>query len=447
MNDAATIIEYLDTLKKTSGTNDKINLLKLYLQNEDFKRMAQLALTSTYAFGVSNIPKKNAMPLFEKQTSLQEVFDCLEEMSKKRGVTDEEKEALAYTVCEPSLRRIANLIVKKKLDCGVSAKSINKAMPGTVFIMPYMRCRDIKHIHRITYPATLDIKADGMFLNVLCKYSGPEYKTRPGHVFPLHNPEIDEYLSKLFPYDEVVLTGEARIYNNGYLSRKTGNGILNSILQGTALPDQHKNVVLTIWDVIPISDFYAGKCDTPYKDRIGALIDAGLTEKTFPVNLIHSVMVDTEEHAYETVKHWIEQGQEGGVLKNLNGIWKDTSSGSPDCIKLKSEKECDLRITGWNYAEEGSKYNGMMGSVTCETEDGGLIVDVSGWNDVERTWDWDEHIGKIITVKFNETITRKTDDVYSLFLPRVSKEDRASFVEFRHDKTRANTTEEVLKKR
>jgi hypothetical protein len=88
-----------------------------------------------------------------------------------------------------------------------------------------------------------------------------------------------------------------------------------------------------------------------------------------------------------------------------------------------------------------------MGSVTCESEDGGLIVNVSGWNDVERTWNWDDHIGKLIDVVFNETITRKTDDIYSLFLPRVSKDDRAAFVEFRMDKTVADTTEEILKKK
>ena len=59
----------------------------------------------------------------------------------------------------------------------------------------------------------------------------------------------------------------------------------------------------------------------------------------------------------------------------------------------------------------------------------------------ERSYNWDDYIGKIISVKFNEVITSKSKTTASLNLPRVNR--GKGEIEIRHDKTKADTLEEI----
>lgn len=441
---------YLDKLKGRSSTNDKVEMLKEYLKDKHFNTMAVLALTSTLSYNIKNIKWSNdSGPLFTEQYELGQIFKYLYEMASKNGATNEEKNHLSAMISNKYQHRIVSMIIKKKLDCGVSAKLINKAVPKTVFTMPYMRCSTTDKLSRIKYPAIIDIKADGMFLNIIVGNGIVDFKTRPGFPLIIKNNDLINELKNIAQGSECVMMGEARIKGDDgkYLPRKISNGLLNSMLQGTVDPKVHEKTIITIWDIIPFDDFMEGICDIPYEDRIQDLFDAGIVRSMQPrkfsfVHMIHAEEVQSEEEAFTVATKWIAEGEEGGILKNKKSIWKDHTC--PEWVKLKSEKECELRIIGWEYAEEGSKFDGLMGSVICESEDGYLKVNVSGWNDEERKWNWDEHIGKIITVKFNEVIESKSKETVSLFLPRVSKTDRAEFVEFRMDKTQADTLDHIM---
>jgi hypothetical protein len=77
-----------------------------------------------------------------------------------------------------------------------------------------------------------------------------------------------------------------------------------------------------------------------------------------------------------------------------------------------------------------------MGSLECETSDGLLSVNVSGWSDEDRkTLTAANTKGKILTVMYNAIIDSKNKDKKSLFLPRA--------VEFRFDKKVANKLSEL----
>jgi len=96
---------------------------------------------------------------------------------------------------------------------------------------------------------------------------------------------------------------------------------------------------------------------------------------------------------------------------------------------MKAELEADLLVTEWN--EGTGRIQGLLGAVTCVSEDGKLEVNVgSGFNDEDRKMKPEDIVGKIITVKYNEVIQDKKKDKKSLFLP--------IFVEIRLDKTKAD---------
>jgi ATP-dependent DNA ligase len=87
--------------------------------------------------------------------------------------------------------------------------------------------------------------------------------------------------------------------------------------------------------------------------------------------------------------------------------------------------------------EDGTgKYEGMLGALVCESEDGIIKVKVgSGFNDEDRKKIKKQDVlGKVVAVKYNARIRSKHEDE-SLFLP--------IFVEIREDKDQADTSRTI----
>ena len=159
-----------------------------------------------------------------------------------------------------------------------------------------------------------------------------------------------------------------------------------------------------------------------------------LTGKVFQkerIRLVESTTVENIEEANVIFEKYLEQGQEGIILKDTTGVWEDKRSKSQ--IKFKGEEECDLKIVG---IEEGTgKYAGMLGAIICESADGILKVRVgSGFNDEQRKTLGKEIIDKIVAVKYNMRSVDKQGK-QSLFLP--------IFIEIREDKDVADTNEVI----
>jgi ATP-dependent DNA ligase len=312
--------------------------------------------------------------------------------------------------------------------------------------IPYMRCSPGAKISNISWPAAIEIKADGMFVNMIKTCAGVSYISRSGITFPMESNEIDDVIMGL-SRDAFVLHGELRVHDcvtGRYMPRKRGNGLLNSIAKGNeknAKKYMH-NVRPTVWDMIPYCDFNRGVCDIKYTDRRSLIeslpIDNGLGIS--PITRSGMKIVHSESEAIEIAQSWIDSGEEGGIIKNLDSIWKNYTS--PYWIKLKEEKICELRVVGWIPGKNGTKYEHCIGALICESECGKLKVNVSGLTDLERNMHPDEIFGKIISVRFNAVITSKSKDTASLNLPRV---DRGNYgvLEVRYDKDRADTLEYI----
>ena len=442
--------DWIKELREISKVNHKVALLKDMVKSDPkFKKVLCMALDGAMHYNISSIPVVEPSRLVTRKPDFNKALLFLAELATKNGATNRDREHLASLVADPDMRALATMIIQKDLKCGIQAKTLNKASPGSVFIMPYQRCSTVTSISNIRFPAALEVKADGMFINAIRIKEGVIYRSRPGNLFPLESPEIDEAILKLGS-QEFVLMGEFRIYNPAtgeYLPRKRGNGILNSIAQDNkrAIDIYMSRIRYVIWDYIPYNDFINGKCDMHYINRKKYIktipVETGSKTKSGKDFLTKTYVhiVDTVEQALEKSNAWIMEGEEGGVLKNYDSTWKNTTS--KEWIKLKDEKVCELRITGWEYGKEGSKYESICGALICESECGKLRVNVSGLTDGERSYNWDDYIGKIISVKFNEVITSKSKTTASLNLPRVNR--GKGEIEIRHDKTKADTLEEI----
>lgn len=375
---------------------------------------------------------------------------------------------LYYSLVDDDSRYLAKCIFEKDLHCGLGAKTINKVFDKLIPIVPYMRCSLPKQVPLETLPWKEGVisqeKADGMFVNInysddgltLCSRQGTQFNL--DNLFGKHPYEYGRLLSRLVPKgnqthgEMLVLKYEDEAFK--VLPREEGNGLLNSVLQGSEMPEEHF-VRFVLWDTIPLEN---AETATEYKElyvnRFRGLVrnyydnlkDLALTNLSSDeeflfsivgiVKIIPTKVVYSFEEAQQHYREMLSKGKEGTVLKTKRGVWKNTTS--KDQVKLKLVVDCDLEVVDLEPGK--GKFASTFGSMKCKTSDGLLEVSISGFDDVTRQIFFDNKkdiIGKIVTVRFNNVMKPKEDgEKASLFLPR--------YVELRDDKDTADTLQQVI---
>jgi hypothetical protein len=230
--------------------------------------------------------------------------------------------------------------------------------------------------------------------------------------------------------------GEMLIIHNGVeMDRQTGNGILNKLLHGTAPQHEADCVALRIWDSIPVDDFNAGECAIDYEDRLNfcyQLADALQDKETMDV--VYTEELENKEQSTDFYSRMRANGKEGSVLKLGTAKWKDHTS--PDQIKKKNVSTCALRLKGWKYGKDGSKYEDVAGALHFESECGKVKVTVNCREDEMRSWDFDKLYDSIWTIAFERVSYSKNKTEASLYLPRIEK--------IRDDRTTADSVKEIV---
>ena len=437
------VLENLNHIKSLPGRNDKIKSLKQYLEDEVFKRVITFALNSNMTYKVKKFPPYNELRVIP--SSIDKIFIKLNQLNNQEGASNDDKaELYGLASIDPETYEVVKRICNKDLKCGVAAKSINKALPDTIFLMPYCRCSSDKEMHRLDpyweEGVHFQDKEDGMFVDVICDYNGKiKIKTREGKkVKQLGKLKAELKASPYFDHLKgLVLTCETLILmdNGEVLDRQTGNGILNKLIHGTAPQHEVDRVLLRSWDAIPIDDFWKGECDVIYDarfDHIKSIVN--MIDLPNRLQLVRDEIVYSLEEAKDCYADVRAKDGEGGVLKARTAKWKDHTS--PLQIKMKNVSDCDLRITGWKYGKEGSKYEDVVGAFFAESQCQQLTVTVNVRTDEMREWNWDDLTGEIAEVEFNEVSKAKNKDTHSLSLPR--------FVKIKADRYEADTLEEII---
>jgi ATP-dependent DNA ligase len=457
--DSATILKQLENLQSISSSNGKIDLLKKYLEDETFLTVIEMALDETLHYNIQILPVK-------KKYIKGDIFEYLYYLSSKQGANKEEKKILSSMCKDEAERELITRIIKKDLRCGCSGKIVNKAIPGLIKLMPYMRCSNTAKLGRILYPAFVQNKEDGTFNNLFHWQQNVEYLSRNGNEFIFPEDSLKEEILDTFPLhsEEFVYMGEFRVFRDGkYLPRHTGNGLINKALKKNQSIDMFisREVHFICWDTVSAEDFWDGHCAIPYEERLARL---SFLEKTNSnrIFLSKTIEVDSFEEAQIFAKGQIAIGEEGAVLKNKQYTWR--SHTSRDAIKLKAgdigdgnERECELNIIGWYFGKLGTKYEKCIGGLEFESEDKKLRVNAgSGLSDEQRGFlGFNEHgipmipaenfiqdlyeklfMDQVATVRFNEVIQDKKGSLPRLFLPR--------FIEVRYDKNEADTLTYIM---
>lgn len=438
------IYDVLAEVRNTAGKNDKIEILSKNKDVPFLREYLSLVYDPSKNYYIKKWPASAVDQLSEytdEQFAVELTKFCADTNNRTlsgHATLTALKDMLRW--CNLEQRELFRYLIARDVEAGFNISTINKVWKDLIFVPNYQRCEteDNARFDKWDWSKRhyVQLKADGMFVNVIKTNDAVDFMTRSGNVFPRGSlSNLAWLVHEYIPVDNVV-HGELLVLERGeVLPRTTGNGILNSVLQGEALPEQY-TIRLLAWDILGHDEWKQGLSTETYSKRAGKLFGL-LTDAPSSLSVITTHMIDSVESAKQIALDWMKQGYEGAIVKNSDGIWKDHTS--PNQIKIKADLDLELRVVG--MVDGKGKNKDTFGSLACVSEDEKLRVDVSGFTDEMRQYIFDhwheEFYGQVITVKANQLLKPgKNNTNYSLFLPR--------FVEVRHDRQEADDIERII---
>jgi len=457
----------LDIINRISAAKgkDKIFVIEAFEHSSEldlFKRVVSMAYKQGVAYHITSLPTlETTLPAFSLLGNKSQAPAATGNLAKALHLLDEanmygrmdraDKQVLASVVSRlpEDDKRLVELIIGRDLKCGASLSSFRKVW-GKKFCpdFPKMLCASFdedKIAKNITFPAYSQLKSDGARAQAVhistTSYADGLY-TRNGQRYNgidhIYNACVDLFGVEYIPDGElVVVDADGKI-----LPRETGNGILNKCIKGTAKLHEQMRVRFIVWDLIFVNE-WNGEADvkTDYAER-WAMLERIMNEEGGFINGVNCPLILTENRIVNNLReaklHYQEmlaRGEEGTILKDLDGEWVDNRSTSQ--FKFKEEHEGDFIITSWGYGKVGSKNEKRIGKLFVATKCGKVTAAFGSLTDVQRNMDGDELIGTVIEGIYNSRTNMDTDE-QSLFLPRPVE------LRFDKDKDDADTLESLI---
>lgn len=436
------IYEIIQEFNETNSTNDKIEILKKYKDNELLKRVLKM----TYDNIVFNYYVRKYNKSYEclNKIELSKALDILENKLNTREVTGHKAIALIENTLK-NLSQTNAIVLEKILDrdlkINIGKRIINKVHKNLITNPIYMRCslfskdKMIKGklkkgtFRKIDFSnAILQKKADGTFRMFKVIDGEVECISRSGekYNYPIHNKFFKKALNGFY-------IGELTIKN---INRSESNGLLNSD------NPPHEDVLIELWDYLTLDEYSLilgtlnGQIE--YKDRLNKLKDIVKDLNTDLIQVIHCEYVHSVEQVLQITNKWMSEGLEGGVLKNGKSLFKNGTS--KEQLKIKLELSGEFKIVGFKNGKINTKRANGIGSIEFESKNGKIKGFTSGMSDAVLKYlnkNKDNLIGKIIEIKFTDVTIGKNSEHYALQHPRL--------VCIRDDKIEADDYDRIIK--
>src|SRR5687768_14705578 len=182
-----TILTKIDEIAAVSSKNAKVELLKKYLQEDEFRAIVKYMLDPYITFGVLDFfPNENWDDY--RDATFWELSNLLDHLAARRITGFEAQRELSEMSSRGVSRDLLLRILNKDPKAGFGASSVNKAWPGLIPEFPYMRCSLPKDSKIENFPwesgVYSQIKADGMFVNINNSLAGEvELMSRQGTIY------------------------------------------------------------------------------------------------------------------------------------------------------------------------------------------------------------------------------------------------------------------------
>jgi DNA ligase-1 len=372
-------IKYLEELESTSGTNNKISIIKEAFQYEEFRQYMFYALHPYKRFNIGKVPEaiKGAC---HKPNNFDNIFNLLDWLVAKRGVSDADlNEVVDYlrtakTNAPVIYKWLCKLITKSSI-AGIGVSLVNKAM-GYEFI-PKFKCMlmDVVKMEDVTFPTLAQIKYDGFrCINI----PGEGAIGRSGK--PIVNKNVARLIKGLST--NYVTDGELYSHNLNFNE-------IASILRKENEPIP-LSVHYVIYDAIHIDEWKAKNSSMIYSDRLRLMWNLMCANTNGSITTAETediTNIDDLKVYYDSV---LAKGYEGLVVKNPNGYyqWKRVTAKSGVMGKIKPSDYIDAKII--DRFEGKGEIIGRLGGFVVELEDTTVVRVGSGFTKEQRVEYWED---------------------------------------------------------
>ena len=414
-------------LQKANGAIAKQEIIRRYSNNEWFKTFLYFALNPLITYNLSE--KTLTEDIFDSvesgKTNLAlfgDIFECCEFLSRLRGIdeaTIRQVKILLYNQCDELEREIYIKLLAKTLRLGVTAKTVNKIIPG---LIPEWEVQQAFPINKYPIPEGTEFWLTQKLNGVRATFYNGQLIARSG--LPLKGLE---HIIKEISWTEkagLVLDGELTLKNKDNLSDneafRIATGILNS-------DDVNKtDICFTIFDAIYIREFENPEPKIQYSHRraiLNNLEDAFC--KAEYVSVLPVLYNGADQTKIGEYLDLMTREDKEGLIANLDVPYK--RSRHKGILKIKMFYTMDLPIL---RCEEGmGRLKGVLGAFVLEYKGNEVRVG-SGFTDKQRKEYWEHRnsiVGMICEVKYKEISSDKTTGFESLQFP--------VFIKLRADKT------------
>lgn len=430
MNTSGTRTQPQEIIKQLESHNsrlDKEEILYGAMEEglDEFFEGVSMTLNKLYTFGVQQVPEATE----DGQGLAWEVFKDLAEKLHTRQLTGHAaRDAIELTksiATKEQWNMFYRRILIKDLRCGVSEKTVNKVakkLNKDSYKVPVFECMlahdGANHESKITGKKLVEPKLDGVrCITVIdhLKKTVTQF-TRNGKVL-----ENFTHITKALT-DHIDNIGRSYVLDGEVVSDN-----FQALMKQVHRKDnvQAEDAKLMLFDIIPLSEFQAGKSILGQKRRTELLKTfEKLFEETGCVGIVDQKLFDldimTDEVAFkEFNKQMVDEGYEGIMIKDPNAKYECKRSTS--WLKQKPFIEVSLEVKD---VEEGTGRNeGRLGALVCAGVDDGKQIAVnvgSGFSDSDRTEFYsvrDTLPGQIVEVRA-DAVTQNQDGTYSLRFPR-----------------------------
>ena len=420
-----TIIQQLEA---TASRLDKEQIIENAASedNAEFFDGVRLALDNLVTFGVKKVPAHSGP---DGQGLPWAAFMQLATSLYKRELTGHDARDAIELALGVATKAEWNdwyrRILIKDLRCGVSEKTVNKVLKGRfskIAAVPVFECMlahdGANHEKKIKGKKLLEPKLDGVRVLTVVNMdnrTATQY-TRNGKVL-----ENFAHITKAIE-DNIDLIGRSVVLD-GEMVSSSFQALMKQVHRKENV--QTEDAVLMLFDIIPLSEFLAGKSILGQRRRSNLLRGMkNIFDKIGNIAIIPQEEMNLDEFVGELLfkefnKKAIEDGFEGIMIKDPEAKYECKRSTS----WLKQKPFIEVSLTVKNVEEGTGRNEGRLGALVCEGEDDNknIMVNVgSGFTDDDRQTFWTERdylAGQIVEVRA-DAITQNQDSTYSLRFPR-----------------------------
>jgi len=408
------------SLEEHSSRLNKEAIIEAEKDNTELFEGFLLALSPFTTFGVKKVPKHGGP---DGQGLPWAAFKELCNLLSTRQLTgDDARDAIELALTASTEKQWNDWyrrILIKDLRCGVSEKTVNKIVKNAVPLFECMLAHDgANHEGKITGKKLLEPKLDGVRCLTIVDYEARTVMqySRNGKVLENFSHITDGLMLNIDDFERsYVIDGE--VVSSSF----------QALMKQVHRKDDVKanDAVLMAFDIIPLSEFKAGKSKLGQKRRSAILNGFKATfDKVGNIDVVPQKSVDLGDFVGELEfkefnKEAIEKGFEGIMIKDPEAPY--VCKRHVAWLKQKPFIEVSLEVTD---VEEGiGKNEGRLGALVCSGVDDGKSIVVncgSGFTDADRIEFWSDRNslpGQIVEVRA-DAITQNQDGTYSLRFPR-----------------------------